>query len=68
MKHPADNLTGLPDLCKQIEPYFLLSDDSLKKIVDYFCEEMAEGLSGYGKDVAMVPSFVPDVPDGSETG
>lgn len=59
---------NLPPLCKDIEPYFLLSDERLKEIVKYFCQEMDEGLANKGEDVAMIPSFVPDVPDGKETG
>lgn len=58
----------LPDVTKAIEPYFLLSKERLTTIVKYFREEMELGLSAYGHDVAMVPSFVPDVPNGTETG
>lgn len=58
----------LPDLKAQIEPYFLLSNDKLKEIVKYFRQEMEEGLSKTGEDVAMIPSYVPGVPNGKETG
>jgi hexokinase len=58
----------LPELCATYEPFFALSDEKLKAILDRFLVEMREGLEEYGKDVAMVPSFVTGVPDGSEEG
>lgn len=58
----------LPDLCKAYEPYFHLSDERLRDIVKHFRQEMEGGLAEYGKDVAMVPSFVTGVPDGTEEG
>ncbi|WWC61083.1 uncharacterized protein I303_103661 [Kwoniella dejecticola CBS 10117] len=58
----------LPPICTTFEPYFLLSDERLQDIVNHFRKEMEEGLAGYGKDVAMVPSFVTGVPDGTEEG
>jgi hexokinase len=59
---------GLPDICKTFEPYFVLPPDRLESIVKQFREELEGGLKEYGKDVAMVPSFVTGVPDGSEQG
>ena len=58
----------LPDLCSTFEPAFFLKDQKLKDIVEQFKKEMKEGLEDYGKDMAMVPSFVTGVPDGSEQG
>lgn len=58
----------LPDLCSTYEPFFKLQDDKLQAITKQFQKEMHEGLENYGKDVAMVPSFVTGVPDGSEEG
>jgi hexokinase len=58
----------LPDITKSIEPYFLLTDERLHDIVKHFRQELEEGLASYGHDVAMVPSFVPAVPNGSEVG
>lgn len=58
----------LPDLCSTLEKYFILSDDKLKEITQRFRTEFEEGLADYGKDMAMVPSFVTGVPDGSEEG
>ena len=59
---------GLPDICTQYEPFFKLSDERLHSIVARFRTEFEGGLSEYGKDMAMVPSFVTGVPDGSEEG
>ena len=59
---------GLPDICSHFEPFFLLTDDRLKALVKQFREELEAGLDEYGKDVAMVPSFVMGVPDGNEEG
>jgi hexokinase len=58
----------LPDLCSTFEPAFFLKDQKLKDIVEQFKKEMKEGLEDYGKDMAMVPSFLTGVPDGSEEG
>ncbi|KAL7424058.1 hypothetical protein Q5752_001643 [Cryptotrichosporon argae] len=58
----------VPDVCRAFEPFFLLSDDRLHAIAERFRTELQEGLESYGKDVAMVPSFVTGVPDGTEQG
>lgn len=58
----------LPELCATYEPFFVLADEKLKSILDRFLVEMRQGLDNYGQDVAMVPSFVTGVPDGSEEG
>jgi hexokinase len=58
----------LPDITKTFDPYFALSDEQLHAIVERFRKEFDEGLAEYGKDTAMVPSFVTGVPDGSEKG
>lgn len=58
----------LPDLCSTYEPFFKLKDDKLHAIMDQFQKEMKGGLEDYGQDMAMVPSFVTGVPDGSEEG
>jgi hypothetical protein len=59
---------SLPSQCADFEPYFKLSDEKLHEIVAQFRKEMEGGLAEYGQDVAMVPSFVTGVPDGSEQG
>lgn len=58
----------LPSQCSSFEPYFVLDDDKLHAILKQFRKEMEAGLDQYGQDVAMVPSFVTGVPDGSEQG
>ena len=58
----------LPDICTQFEPSFLLPPARLHALVKQFRDELEGGLNEYGKDVAMVPSFVMGVPDGSEEG
>lgn len=58
----------LPPICTTFEPYFQLSSEKLQSIVDQFRKEFEDGLANYGKDVAMVPSFVTGVPDGTEEG
>ncbi|KAK6903016.1 hexokinase [Kwoniella mangroviensis CBS 10435] len=58
----------LPPICTTFEPYFLLSPDRLQDILSHFRKEMEDGLESYGKDVAMVPSYVTGVPDGTEQG
>jgi hexokinase len=58
----------LPDLCSSFEPAFFLKDQKLHDIVEQFKSEMKGGLEEYGKDMAMVPSFVTGVPDGTEEG
>ena len=65
---PLPPVMGLPDICTQYEPFFQLSDARLQSIVARFRTEFEGGLSEYGKDMAMVPSFVTGVPDGSEEG
>jgi hexokinase len=58
----------LPELCSTFEPFFFLKDQKLHDVVERFQTEMKEGLHEYGKDMAMVPSFVTGVPDGTEEG
>jgi hexokinase len=59
---------SVPAQVKDLEKYFILDKDRLVRIVDEFKAELHEGLTKYGCDVAMVPSFVPSVPDGTEVG
>lgn len=59
---------NLPEYLKTLEPFFLLSPDKLRAITREFEEEFSQGLAEYGKDMAMVPSFVTGVPNGSEVG
>jgi len=59
---------NLPSALQPFEQYFHLSNERLLDIVKHFRKELEEGLAEYGKDVAMVPSFVTGVPDGTEEG
>lgn len=62
------SIMSLPSICSQFEPYFALPDEKLHALVKQFRAEMEGGLNEYGHAVAMVPSFVTGVPDGSEQG
>ena len=61
-------IMSLPSECSHFEPYFVLPDEKLHALVKQFRKEMEGGLNEYGKAVAMVPSFVTGVPDGTEQG
>ncbi|KIJ70418.1 hypothetical protein HYDPIDRAFT_105131 [Hydnomerulius pinastri MD-312] len=56
------------DILKTIHNQFTLGDDSLFNITKTFLREVSDGLSNYGHPMAMIPTFVKGVPDGSETG
>ncbi|KAH6915274.1 hexokinase [Coprinopsis sp. MPI-PUGE-AT-0042] len=51
-----------------IDRQLTISDEQLSTIAKGFVQEMEEGLNAYGKPMAMIPSFVAGVPDGTETG
>ncbi|CAL1702029.1 unnamed protein product [Somion occarium] len=51
-----------------IESQFQLSDDALVRITDQFLKDFRLGLSEYNHPMAMIPTFVTGVPNGSETG
>lgn len=51
-----------------IEAQFQLGQDALIKITEQFLEDFRLGLSEYNQPMAMIPTFVTGVPDGSETG
>ncbi|KAH7100570.1 hexokinase-domain-containing protein [Auriculariales sp. MPI-PUGE-AT-0066] len=51
-----------------IAPGFVLGQDYLRKITSTMLEEFAAGLSQYGEPMAMIPTYVTGVPNGSETG
>ncbi|GAB1519040.1 hypothetical protein RhiTH_002106 [Rhizoctonia solani] len=51
-----------------IEESFFLSEDKLKAIEAKFVEDFRLGYSKYGEAMAMIPTFVTGVPNGSETG
>ncbi|VDC06234.1 unnamed protein product [Peniophora sp. CBMAI 1063] len=51
-----------------IEQQFYLNEDELKTITKQFLLDFNKGLSEYGQAMAMIPTFVRGVPDGTETG
>ncbi|KAF9224332.1 hexokinase [Gyrodon lividus] len=56
------------DVLKTIHDQFTIPDDTLLNITKTFLREVADGLASYGHPMAMIPTFVKGVPDGSETG
>ncbi|KAJ3506221.1 hypothetical protein NLJ89_g6991 [Agrocybe chaxingu] len=51
-----------------LERQFSLTDDFLIELTKAFLEEFKVGLSSYNHAMAMIPTFVTGVPDGTETG
>ncbi|KAG2362026.1 hexokinase [Suillus spraguei] len=56
------------DILKSLYNQFTIDDQCLFKITKTFLSEISDGLSSYGRPMAMIPTFVKGVPDGSETG
>ncbi|EGO01565.1 hypothetical protein SERLA73DRAFT_50110 [Serpula lacrymans var. lacrymans S7.3] len=61
----ADNVD---DILSTIHDQFTLDSSTLFKITKAFLREVSDGLSNYGHAMAMIPTFVKGVPNGSETG
>jgi hexokinase len=55
-------------IIEQINAQFQLDNEMMISITTAFLDEYARGLSAYGHPMAMIPTFVTGVPDGSETG
>ncbi|KAI0959286.1 hypothetical protein AcW1_004152 [Taiwanofungus camphoratus] len=51
-----------------IESQFQLDQDALVKITQQFLADFSLGLGEYNHPMAMIPTFVTGVPDGTETG
>ncbi|KAI5124774.1 hypothetical protein M0805_005408 [Coniferiporia weirii] len=51
-----------------VEKQFHLSDERLLAITRQFVDDFEMGLSEYNKAMAMIPTFVTGVPDGTEKG
>ncbi|KAH8105509.1 hexokinase [Cristinia sonorae] len=51
-----------------IEQQFQLTDDALVTITKQFLEDFRLGLGEYNHPMAMIPTYVTGVPNGSETG
>lgn len=58
----------ISSILADIEQQFTLDEDVLKPITLHFHELFNLGLSEYGHPMAMIPTFVSGVPDGTETG
>ncbi|KAI8809664.1 hexokinase-domain-containing protein [Cladochytrium replicatum] len=52
----------------KLEKDFSISAASLNRIVKHFIAEMKKGLQADGNTLKMIPSFVENRPDGTETG
>ncbi|KAG6900109.1 hypothetical protein C0993_002794 [Termitomyces sp. T159_Od127] len=55
-------------LFDDIDRSFQLSSQDLVELTKAFLHEISLGLSSYGQPMAMIPTFVTGVPDGTETG
>ncbi|KAF9535059.1 hypothetical protein CPB83DRAFT_781091 [Crepidotus variabilis] len=51
-----------------LEQQFSLHEEGLVALTKTFLEEFKVGLTNYNQPMAMIPSFVQGVPDGTETG
>ncbi|KAL0949823.1 hypothetical protein HGRIS_009859 [Hohenbuehelia grisea] len=51
-----------------IDRHFQLSPETLTELTKTFLDEFRLGLGNYGHAMAMIPTFVTGVPDGTETG
>ncbi|KAL5530258.1 hypothetical protein ACEPAF_6515 [Sanghuangporus sanghuang] len=67
-----DSFPNLPDASRSyldgIQKQFILSDEKLLAITQRFLDDFDAGLSEYGKSMAMIPTFVTGVPNGTEKG
>ncbi|KAL4075694.1 hypothetical protein V8B97DRAFT_2002095 [Scleroderma yunnanense] len=64
----ATYISAAEDVLSSISHQFNVDDDCLFNITKAFLREMAEGLANYGYPMAMIPTFVTSIPDGSEKG
>ncbi|KAF7977230.1 hypothetical protein HWV62_4327 [Athelia sp. TMB] len=55
-------------LVSNIEAQFDLAPAQLEDLTKAFLDEVAQGLSAYRQPLAMIPTFVTSVPNGTETG
>lgn len=68
----APTKSAIPDATRRvmdaIEASFFLSEDKIKAIGEKFISDFRTGYSKYGEAMAMIPTFVTGVPNGTETG
>ncbi|KAG6919296.1 hypothetical protein DXG01_007428 [Tephrocybe rancida] len=55
-------------LFNDIDRSFQLTSKDLVELTKAFLHEISLGLAGYGQPMAIIPTFVTGVPDGTETG
>lgn len=65
---PAAVPQSITEALKDVEAEFTLDTSDLNALVQRFHELMDYGLANDGADMAMIPTFVTGVPDGTETG
>ncbi|CAO1636558.1 unnamed protein product [Sympodiomycopsis kandeliae] len=65
---PAASRTTLSQALEALEEEFSLDTQALNDLSKHFIKAMHYGLSNQGADMAMIPSFVTGVPDGTEKG
>ncbi|KAH9482884.1 Glucokinase [Psilocybe cubensis] len=63
--HQYDSAQSVFDL---LERQFVIGEDTLVELTQAFLEEFKVGLESYNHPMAMIPTFVTAVPDGTETG
>ncbi|KAF5364079.1 hypothetical protein D9756_000575 [Leucocoprinus leucothites] len=64
----AFTYSSAKDLYEHIDAQFQLSDQQLVELTKTFLHEFKLGLEDYGHAMAMIPTFVTGVPDGTEKG
>ncbi|KZT26882.1 hypothetical protein NEOLEDRAFT_1177072 [Neolentinus lepideus HHB14362 ss-1] len=72
MAHTSAIFESFPEtsqrLLDDIEKQFQMDTKDLQKLTAHFLREFSQGLAEYNHPMAMIPSFVTGVPDGTETG
>jgi hexokinase len=59
---------AIRDVLESIDKQFELSDDKLREITTHFVRMYQVGLQNNHEPMAMIPTYVTGVPDGSEVG
>lgn len=64
----TDAPQAIRDVLDSIDRQFQLPDEKLRDIAAHFVKMFQIGLQRYNEPMAMIPTYVMAVPDGSETG
>jgi hexokinase len=64
----ADAPQAIRDVLDSIDRQFQLPDEKLRDITAHFVKMFKVGLQHNHEPMAMIPTYVTAVPDGSETG